>query len=164
MGLFEVNGKRNIPLMVILTIIIEAGGFVSGLLSRTGSGIYNSIARPVFSPPGWVFPVVWTILYFLMAAALYRILLHGSQGKNVGNAVFFFVVQLILNYLWSPIFFGLQLYGVAFLELLLLLFFIIITTIEFAKIDKKAALLMLPYIIWVSFAAILNYSIWKLNK
>lgn len=164
MGILSVNGKRNLPLLAVLVIIIEIGGFLSGFLSGTGGEIYNSFIKPAFSPPSWIFPVVWTILYFLMALALYRILLHGQQGEDTSNAVFFFVAQLILNYIWSIIFFRFQLYGVAFLEILLLLFFIIVTTVEFAKIDKKAAWLMVPYIIWVAFAAILNYSIWMLNK
>lgn len=164
MGILSVNGKRNLPLLALLVLIIEVGGLLSGLLGGNGGEIYSSLIKPSFSPPGWVFPVVWTVLYLLMAIALYRIILHGAQGENVGNAVFFFVVQIILNYLWSVIFFRFQLYGVAFVELLLLLFFIIVTTVEFAKIDKKAAWLMVPYIIWVAFAAILNYSVWMQNK
>lgn len=163
MGVLSINGRRNLPLLAMLVIIIEIGGFLSGFLSGTGGEIYNSLQKPSFSPPGWIFPVVWTVLYFLMALALYRILLHGQQGEDISNAIFFFVVQLILNYIWSIIFFRFQLYGVAFLELLLLLFFIIVTTVEFTKIDRIAGWLMVPYIIWVAFAAVLNYSIWMKN-
>ncbi|MDF2593187.1 MAG: TspO and like protein, partial [Clostridia bacterium] len=95
---------------------------------------------------------------------LYRIILWGTYGKNIGRAVGYFIIQLALNYLWSIIFFRFNLYGIAFLEILLMLLFILLTTIEFCKIDKKAAWLMVPYILWVSFAAYLNYSIWMLNK
>lgn len=164
MDLFTVRGRKNIPLLILLIALVEFGGFLSGFLSGSGSSMYLELVKPSFSPPGWVFPIVWTILYFLMAVALYRILVWRSWGKPVGKAIVFFVIQLLLNYLWSIIFFRFQLYGVAFLELLLLLFFIIITTIEFAKHDGKAAGLMLPYILWVSFAGLLNYTIWMLNK
>ncbi|MDF2891406.1 MAG: TspO and like protein [Clostridia bacterium] len=164
MSIYKVNGKRNILLLVFLIALIELGGFISGFLSNSASNQYMGLVKPAFSPPGWVFPVVWTILYFLMAVALYRVLLWGSKGKVIGKAVLYFIIQLILNYLWTIIFFRLNLYGIALLELLLLLLFIIMTTIEFCKIDKKAAWLMIPYILWVSFAAVLNYYFWILNR
>lgn len=164
MSILKVNGKRNLLLLFLLVFLIEIGGFVSGLLSNSGASQYMEFIKPAFSPPGWVFPVVWTILYLLMAIALYRIILWGNEGKNIGKAVLYFIIQLALNYLWSIIFFRFNLYGIAFLEILLMLLFIVLTTIEFCKIDKKAALLMVPYILWVSFAAVLNYFIWMLNK
>jgi tryptophan-rich sensory protein len=164
MNILNVNGKKNLVLLFLLIALIEIGGFVSGFLSNSGSMQYMAFNKPAFSPPGWVFPVVWTILYLLMAIALYRIILWGTYGKNIGRAVGYFIIQLALNYLWSIIFFRFNLYGIAFLEILLMLLFILLTTIEFCKIDKKAAWLMVPYILWVSFAAYLNYSIWMLNK
>ncbi|HYE08717.1 MAG TPA: TspO/MBR family protein [Patescibacteria group bacterium] len=164
MSIYKVNGKGNTPLLVFLIALIELGGFISGFLGNSASAQYMDLVKPALSPPGWVFPVVWTILYFLMAVALYRILLWGSKGKEVGKAVLYFIIQLMLNYLWTIIFFRLNLYGIALLELLMLLLFIILTTIEFCKIDKKAAWLMIPYILWVSFAAVLNYYFWILNR
>jgi tryptophan-rich sensory protein len=163
MSIYKVNGKRNILLLIFLIALVELGGFISAYLSNSASAQYMDLVKPAFSPPGWVFPIVWTILYFLMAVALYRIILWGSKGKNIGKAVLYFIVQIILNYLWTILFFRLNLYGVALLELLLLLFFIIMTTVEFCKIDKKAAWLMVPYILWVSFAAVLNLYFWILN-
>lgn len=164
MSILKVNGKKNVVLLVILIVLIEVGGFVSGFISNSGSAQYLDFIKPAFAPPGWVFPVVWTILYLLMAIALYRIILLGSYGKNINKAILYFIIQLVLNYLWSIIFFRFNLYGIAFLEILLMLLFILLTTVEFCKLDKKAALLMVPYILWVCFAAVLNLSIWMLNK
>jgi tryptophan-rich sensory protein len=164
MSILKVNGKRNLTLLFLLIALIEIGGFVSGFLSNSANSQYIEFNKPAFSPPGWVFPVVWTILYLLMAIALYRIILWGSNGKNIHKAIVYFIIQLALNYLWSILFFRFNLYGIAFLEVLLMLLFILLTTIEFCKIDKRAARLLVPYILWVSFAAILNYFIWILNK
>jgi translocator protein len=164
MHLFKVKGKMNIPLLVLLIVLVELGGFLSGFISGSGSMQFMELVKPDFSPPSWIFPLVWTLLYFLMAVAIYRILIWGSYGKRVNKAVLYFIIQLLLNYLWSIIFFRFQLYGFAFLELLLMLFYIIRTTLEFAKIDRGAAWLMIPYILWVGFAGLLNYSIWMLNR
>lgn len=163
MNLFKVKGRSNIVLLVFLIVVIEFGGILSGLLAGPSAAIYQELSKPAFAPPGWVFPIVWTILYFLIAVALYRIILWGTLGRPIGKALLYFAVQLILNYLWSIIFFKYQLYGIAFFELIALLYFIVLTTIEFANIDKKTAVLMLPYIIWVGFAALLNFTIWIAN-
>lgn len=164
MDILKVNGKRNLGLAIFLVALIELGGFISGFLSNSASTQYLDLIKPAFSPPGWVFPIVWTILYFLIAVAFYRILLWGSMGKKVDKAILYFSIQMILNYLWTVLFFRFNLYGLAFLEILLLLFFIILTTIEYCKIDKKAAWMMIPYLLWVAFAAVLNFYIWILNK
>jgi tryptophan-rich sensory protein len=164
MNIYKVNGKKNPLLLFSLVVLIEMGGLISGLLSNSAGTQYMDLIKPAISPPGWVFPLVWTVLYFLMAVALYRIILWGGKGKRIGKAFTYFLVQIILNYLWTTIFFRLNLYGIALLELLILLVFIKLTTIEFYKIDKKSALLMVPYIIWVCYAAVLNYFFWILNK
>jgi benzodiazapine receptor len=163
MNWMRIKGRKNIGLLVLLIAAIQLGGFISGLLAGGSREKYANIIRPDFSPPGWVFPIVWFILYFLMAVAVYRIIQWGSYGKQTDKAIFYFTLQLALNYLWSILFFRFQLYGIAFIELLVLLILIILTTIEFAKIDKWAALLMVPYILWVSFAGILNFLIWLMN-
>lgn len=163
MSWMRIKGRKNIGLLVLLIVAIELGGLVSGLLAGGSGEKYANIIKPDFAPPGWIFPVVWILLYFLMAVAIYRIIQWGSYGKQTSKAVFYFTLQLALNYLWSILFFRFELYGIAFIELLVLLIFIILTTIEFAKIDKRAALLMVPYILWVSFAGILNFLIWLMN-
>ncbi|MBU3129024.1 tryptophan-rich sensory protein [Clostridium tagluense] len=162
-SIFKVNGEKNIIALIISVLLAEGVGFLSGFLSMTASKDYKIFNKPSFSPPGWVFPVVWTILFFLMAVAAYRIWMKGKSGEDVTKALVLYVVQLFLNFLWSIIFFRFRLYAIAFLELLLLLVFILLTTFEFYRIDKPSAYLMIPYIVWVSFAGVLNYAIWMLN-
>ena len=162
-NIFKVEGKKNIIALIISILLAEGIGFLSGFLSMNSSVAYENFNKPSFSPPGWVFPVVWTILFFLMAVAAYRIWMKGKSGEDVTKALFLYIVQLFFNFLWSIIFFRLRLYAIAFLELLLLLVFILLTTFEFYRIDKPAAYLMIPYIAWVSFAGVLNYTIWMLN-
>ncbi|MBZ9637316.1 TspO/MBR family protein [Clostridium sp. FP1] len=162
-SIFKVKGEKNIVALIISVLLAEGVGFLSGFLSMTASKDYKNFNKPSFSPPGWVFPVVWTILFFLMAVAAYRIWMKGKSGEDVTKALILYVVQLFLNFLWSIIFFRFRLYAIAFLELLLLLVFILLTTFEFYRIDKPSAYLMIPYIVWVSFAGVLNYAIWMLN-
>lgn len=163
-NIFKVNGTVNLLALIISVFISESIGLLSGYLGMSNSNFYGNLQKPFFSPPGWIFPIVWGILYFLMGVAAYRIWVCGKQGANVQKGLTLYAIQLFLNFLWTIIFFRFQLFGVAFLELLLLLVFILLTTFEFLKIDKISALLMLPYILWVSFAGVLNFSIWLLNE
>jgi benzodiazapine receptor len=164
MNIFKVNGNFDIKALLLSILITEGTGFLSSFLSMSDPNFYSTLKKPYFSPPGFVFPIVWFILYFLMALAVYRIWMKGKEGIFINKALFLFFVQLALNFLWSIIFFRYQLYGVAFIELILLLIFILLTTFEFFKIDKIAGLLMIPYILWVSFAGVLNFAIWSLNE
>lgn len=163
-NLFKVGDKKQLGALIIIVILTEALGFLSGFLVKSNKGLYENLIKPLFSPPGWVFPIVWSILYLLMAISFYRIWLSGKSGKDVRKAMRYYFIQLGLNLIWPVIFFRFKLYGLAFIELLLLLVFILLTTFEFYKIDKKAGLLMIPYIIWVSFAGVLNYVIWMFNE
>lgn len=122
---------------------------------------YTTLNKPVFSPPNYLFAPVWTILYALMGTALFLVLESKSKQKKLAATIFF--IQLILNFLWSFIFFGQKNISLAFAEIILLLILIISNSIIFAKIDKRAGLLLIPYIIWVSFASLLNYSLMSLN-
>ncbi|WP_243108669.1 TspO/MBR family protein [Clostridium rectalis] len=122
------------------------------------------IKKPTFMPPQWIFAPVWSILYTLIAISAVRILCLGKKGKRIKKAMIFFSVQLVLNILWPYIFFRLKLKGLSFAELLTLLVFIILTTVEFIKIDKVSAYLLIPYLFWSTFAAYLNGSIWYMNK
>lgn len=162
-NIFKVNGEKNIFALIISILLAQGVGLLSGFLSMTASSDYANFNKPPFSPPGWVFPVVWTILFFLMAVAAYRIWMKGKAGEDVSKALSLYATQLFLNFLWSIIFFRFRLYAIAFLELLLLLVFILLTTFEFYRIDKPSAYLMIPYIAWVSFAGVLNYAIWMMN-
>ncbi|MGV8981198.1 TspO/MBR family protein [Clostridium sp.] len=162
-NIFKVNGEKNIIALIISILLAQGVGFLSGFLSMTSSGDYANFNKPPFSPPGWVFPVVWTILFFLMAVAAYRIWMKGKAGEDVSKALTLYCAQLFLNFLWSIIFFRFRLYAIAFLELLLLLVLILLTCFEFYRIDKTSGYLMIPYIVWVSFAGVLNYAIWMMN-
>ena len=162
-NIFKVKGEKSIITLIISVLLAEGIGILSGFLSMTAPNTYENFNKPSFSPPGWVFPVVWTILYFIMALAAYRIYMKGKSDNTTRKALLLYGIQLLLNFFWSIIFFRFRLYAIAFLELLILLVFILKTTFEFFKVDKLSAYLMIPYIAWVSFAGVLNYSIWMLN-
>lgn len=164
MNIFKVNGKFNLGDLIISLLITLGGSFVVGKFISGSTEMYEGLNRPWFSPPSWVFSVVWTILYILMGIAAYRIYLRYKEGEKTKGALIFYGIQLLLNFAWSIIFFVFRLYGLAFIELIILLIFIIITTIKFFKFDKVAGWLMVPYIIWVSFAGVLNFFIWMLNE
>lgn len=145
-----------IPLMV---------GFTSGYFTITGVGSwYQTIQRPSWNPPNWIFGPVWTTLYILMGIALFLVWKADVSVKVKNYAILLFAIQLTLNFFWSFIFFNQQQPGWAFAEIVALWIFILLTIFAFAKINNTAAWLFVPYISWVSFAAILNYTIWQLNN
>ncbi|SQC07712.1 TspO/MBR family protein [Clostridium perfringens] len=164
MNIFKVNGKFNLGDLIISLLITLGGGYVIGKFIKESVQVYSTLNKPWFSPPAIVFPIVWTILYILMAIAAYRIFLRHKQGEKTKSSLWFYIIQLVLNFAWSIIFFNFKLYGLAFIELIILLIFIVITTIKFLKFDKIAGILMIPYIIWVSFAGVLNFFVWMLNE
>lgn len=145
-------------------VLSVAAGLLSGWLTREGTEIYTDmLQKPPLSPPGWLFGVVWTILYALMGISAARIYLappswDRSRGLNL------FVAQLIVNFFWSPIFFNAQAYGFAFVWLLLLWVLVLLMILRFRKVDKTAARLQLPYLLWLTFAAYLNWAVWQLNR
>ena len=148
---------------LIWTLIAEGTGLLAGVLTRAGTEIYSTtMVRPPLSPPGWIFPVVWTVLYGLMGIGA-AMISQNPGGKQRDRALNIFVAQLIVNFFWSLIFFNAQAYGFAFLWILLLWVLILWMIIAFCRVDKTAALLQIPYLIWVSFAAYLNYGVWQLN-
>lgn len=152
---------KKLKNILISIAIPEAVGILSALLTAGTMEIYKNLNQPAFSPPGWLFAPVWTLLYALMGYASYRVWKSRDSGRR--DALIFYGIQLALNFFWSIIFFRFQFRGIALIELIILLAFIVIATIKFYKIDKIAAYLMIPYIAWVSFAGILNYAIWILN-
>ena len=123
----------------------------------------QTVVQPPLSPPGWVFPVVWTLLYALMGIGAARIFqTPGSKNRSLGLNLF--VVQLVVNFFWSPIFFNLRAFGFAFFWLLLLWGLVLWMVLTFRKLDPPAAKLQLPYLIWLTFAAYLNLGVWYLNR
>ncbi|MGI6103665.1 MAG: TspO/MBR family protein [Patescibacteria group bacterium] len=125
---------------------------------------YAGLVKPAFSPPNWLFAPAWTALYFLMGIAFYRVIRGGVRTMNQEAATEFFVLQLGLNLAWSVVFFGFRQPDFALVVILLLLLFIIGTVLCFRSIDRAAALLLVPYFIWVSFATYLNLQIVLLNS
>jgi translocator protein len=127
------------------------------------SGWYTELAKPALNPPAWVFGPVWTLLFILMGVAVWLVWKRGVGEPGVKRALVIFDIQLILNVLWSIIFFGLHSPGGALVEMVFLWLAILAMIAAFYKISKTAAWLLLPYILWVSFAVYLNYAIWVLN-
>lgn len=124
---------------------------------------YATLKKPFFSPPNWLFGPAWITLYALMGVSFYRIWRLGWSNTQVKTAMIVFLIQLALNAVWSIIFFGLKNPGLAFAEIVILWIFIAVSIYLFYRLDKTAAYLLVPYLLWVSFASVLNFSIWKLN-
>ena len=155
---------NNYVRLVIAIVICNLAGFIGSFFTVTSAGSwYSSIQKPVFNPPNWVFAPVWTLLFILMGISLYFIWEAGLKKKKVKIPLVFFGIQLILNMLWSVFFFGLQNPLLAFIEIVILWIFILLTIIRFFKVSRTAAYLLVPYILWVGFAAVLNFSIFLLN-
>ena len=152
----------SIALGVICIALPLVGGMVSARLAGDQMKSFGLLNQPPLSPPGWVFPIAWTILYLLMGIALLLILKSHHQYK-VG-AVALFISQLIMNYYWSPVFFVEQDYTKAFVVLLLMMTTTVILTFVTWRINKWAALMLVPYICWMSFAAYLNAGVGILNQ
>ena len=145
------------------TVLAEAVGGLSGWLTRGGAKLYEqTIVQPPLSPPGIVFPIAWGILFALMGVSAARIdTSPASAARTRGLAVF--LVQLAFNFFWSILFFNFQAFGAALVWLAVLWLLIVWMIAEFAKVDKTAAWLQVPYLLWVSFAAYLNAGVWRLN-
>lgn len=151
--------------LVISIIICLAAGFIGSIFTnRSIPTWYESLKKPSFNPPGWLFGPVWTALFILMGISLFLVWQKGLNYNGVKIALIVFGIQLILNILWSILFFGLRSPLVAFIEIIILWILILITILIFYPISKAAAILLLPYILWVSFALILNFSLWQLNR
>lgn len=146
--------------VVICTLVGASGSF----FTMVGPGSwYDQLAKPWFNPPSWLFGPVWTALYILMGVALYLIWMEGLEKPQVKAAILLFALQLLLNFLWSYVFFGLQSPLLALAEIAILWLVLLATIIAFFRIRRGAAYLLIPYILWVTFAAYLNYAIFILN-
>lgn len=151
--------------LILSIAICEGAGIVGSLFTFSAIPTwYATLMKPSFSPPAWVFGPVWTTLYFLMGISLYRIWMKGVKKPIVREALFWFFVQLGLNAIWSIIFFGQKNIASAFFDIALLWIAIVITIKKFYRIDRQAAYLLVPYLLWVSIASYLNYSLLVLNK
>lgn len=144
-------------------VICQMAGIIGSIFTAPAiPEWYASLEKPAFNPPGWVFSPVWILLYLLMGLTLYILWQHWPK-REAKSAILFFGVQLGLNSLWSVIFFGLESPLAAFIEIILLWIFVLLTMIKTVRISRTAVYLLLPYILWVSFAAVLNFFLWRLN-
>jgi len=142
-------------------ILCEAVGIFAGLLSRQGMAEYQASAvQPPAAPAPILFPIVWTLLYALMGISMARVRL---SGKDSGKSQNIFMIQLVLNFFWTLIFFNTKAYGLAFIWIVLLWILIAAMIRSFQKQDSLASLLQIPYLLWVTFAAYLNFMVWQLN-
>ena len=150
--------------LIFSIVFVQLAGILGALFTATSIGTwYEMINKPVLNPPSWIFGPVWMVLYLLIGISLFLIWDKGVHKKHEKIAIEIFAIQLILNAIWSPIFFGLQNPGAAIIIIVLLWITIVATIVSFYKISKTAAYLLIPYLLWVSFATYLNYSIWVLN-
>ena len=156
--------KNKLVRLIAAILVCQLAGAIGSIFTAPAiSGWYASIEKPLFNPPNWIFAPVWTTLFLLMGISLYLVWDKGLEKKEVKLAVFVFGLQLALNIVWSFLFFGLQNPFLAFIEIALLWIAILANIVFFYRISKKAGLLLVPYLLWVSFAAFLNYNIWMLN-
>jgi len=154
--------KLQIKKLIICLAIPLAVGGLATLLSG-GMADYAQLKQPPLAPPGWVFPVVWTILYLLMGYASYRVLVSDQAPEDIRRALFAYGAQLFLNFLWPIFFFGKEWRLAAFFLLIALWLLIFLTMRLFSKLDERAGDLLIPYFLWVTFAGYLNLAVFLLN-
>ena len=151
--------------LIISIFICEATGIISALFANTSMNPwFSTLNKPSWNPPAFLFAPVWTTLYLLMGISLWLIWKSAVPAQQKNKAIILFSLQLFLNFWWSIIFFRFHSPALALVEIIVLLILILLTIISFSKLSKPAAWLLIPYIAWVAFATILNYSIWDLNK
>lgn len=155
----KINWKQ---LLLCIAIPLAVGG-LSAFLTSDNMRLFEQIQKPPLSPPALLFPIVWTILYVLMGIASYLVLRSNKENQQVGSALKAYGLQLVFNFFWSLIFFNAEAYLFSFIWLVIMWVLIIITIIRFYRISKPAGYLMIPLLIWVTFAGYLNLAIYFLN-
>ncbi len=153
--------SKILKLAISVTICQAAG--ILGAASTSAGGWYDSLAKPFFTPPSWVFGPAWIALYLLMGISLYLVWQTGAESKQKKKAIIVFAVQLALNAAWSPLFFGIRSPAAGLADIALLLPAILMTMLLFWRVERKASLLLLPYLLWTGFALALNLSIVLMN-
>ena len=158
------NGSGVLKLVASLAVVMAAGAVGSLATAKTIPTWYRGLAKPSFNPPEWLFGPAWTLLYLLMAVAAFLVWKQGFGAPGVKLALAVFLVQLVLNALWSVFFFGLRSPLAGLVDIVVLWLAILATIVFFFRISLPAGILLLPYIAWVSFAAVLNAAILRLNR
>ncbi len=153
---------NSITLVFFIGFVLFVGYFSSFVVGVPIKDLYAALIKPSFAPPGYLFGPIWTILYILMGISAFLIWQKRDE-KDINPATAIFFIQLFLNYIWSIIFFGRSSYGFALIDLIALWLSIIATIVIFRRFSKASAYLLIPYLLWVSFAGVLNFFIWRLN-
>jgi len=155
---------KDLPKLIVAVIGCELVGLLGTPFTVTAiPAWYTTLNKPFFAPPNWIFGPVWTLLYFLMGISIYLIWKQGWKKKKIRIAVQFFFTQLALNFIWTPIFFGLRSPGLGLIVIVAMWIFIVLTMRKFYPLSKLAFYLLMPYLLWVSFATLLNAAILVLN-
>ncbi|MBN2057782.1 MAG: tryptophan-rich sensory protein [Candidatus Saganbacteria bacterium] len=156
---------KNLLVLLGLVLLSLSAGFLGSVFTVSNIPTwYAALNKPFFTPPNYLFAPVWTFLYFSMGVAAWLVWLKREKEPQSGGALKLFFAQLALNAVWTPLFFGLHWLLAAYIEIVLLWLFILWTIMKFWRISKTAGLLLIPYIIWVSYASCLNLAIWWLNR
>lgn len=156
--------KINKLLLIKSIAIPIVMGAVAGFLTHNAMKDFEALNQPPLSPPGWLFPIVWTILYILMGISAYMIKVADADTEQIDDALTIYRYQLIVNFLWPIFFFNFGWYLLALIWLILLWILVVMMIKIFSKISKPAAYLNIPYLIWLTFAAYLNFGVWWLNR
>ncbi len=155
---------RKIIKFLIALLLCQGAGIIGSLFTVPAiDSWYQGLEKPIFNPPGWVFGPAWALLYFLMAVSVYLIWRRLKKDKKAKEAFWLFWIHLVFNASWTIVFFGLRNPGLALVNIAFIWLFIIVLIVRFYKISKTASYLLWPYLLWVSFASVLNYFIWHLN-
>ncbi|OYU54010.1 MAG: TspO protein [Chitinophagaceae bacterium BSSC1] len=161
LGMQLTSGRK----LVLTILLCESVGIISGLLAGVANNPwFDALLKPSWNPPGYLFGPVWTVLYLLMGISAWLVWKSLFPINMKTKALMYFSIQLFLNFWWSILFFNFHSSLLALIDIVLMLFFICLTIFEFSKISKLAAWLLLPYLLWVSFATVLNGTIWYLNQ
>ncbi len=161
---YHVFNLRNFIRSALIILFPLAIGAIAAFLTRDSMMYYDVLVKPPLAPPAILFPIVWTILYLLMGIALFLVVREGYEKTYVKDAVNFFLIYLALNFLWPIVFFNFQSPFFAFLLLVCMWLFLGITTAKFYRINHAAGWLLVPTLIWTTFAAYLNLAVWLLNR
>lgn len=160
----KLNERVQIFKLLINLLIPLLGGIVTVYVNKNSISIYESLKKPILSPSPIIVLSIWTSLYIILGIAAYRFYINNEKRKVNSDGYFFYLIQLIFYFAWTFLFIAFRLYGLSFIWLIVIIILTVITIFKFAKIDKKAALLMLPYILWLLYSAVINYFIWFYNE
>lgn len=163
-GVYMKSVVHSTITIITAIVLCESVGIAGGKISSEAiSEWYRTLKKPSINPPSWIFGPVWTLLYAMMGWSV-AIIWKNKVGRERISAHLAFGVQLCLNFLWTVLFFGMRNPFAAFVNIVFLLLSIVVTMITFWRVSKKASLLLVPYLLWVSFASVLNWFLWRLNS